>query len=58
LGMLFALGVGLGFAFFILDGIAMSVGELGVVYPWLAAWLPVLVFGFIALYLLSRSERV
>jgi lipopolysaccharide export system permease protein len=58
LGVLFALGVGLGFAFFILDGIAMSIGELGVVYPWLAAWLPVLVFGFIALYLLSRSERV
>ena len=58
LGMLFALGVALGFAFFILDGIAMSIGELGVVFPWLAAWLPVLVFGFIALYLLSRSERV
>jgi lipopolysaccharide export system permease protein len=58
LGMLFALGVGLGFAFFILDGIAVSVGELGVVFPWLAAWLPVLVFSFIALYLLSKSERV
>jgi lipopolysaccharide export system permease protein len=58
LGMLFALGVGMGFSFFILDGIAMSVGELGVVFPWLAAWLPVLVFGCIAMYLLSRSERV
>jgi lipopolysaccharide export system permease protein len=58
LGMLFALGVGLGFSFFILDGIAMSVGELGVVFPWLAAWLPVLVFSCIALYLFSKSERV
>jgi lipopolysaccharide export system permease protein len=58
LGLLFALGVGLGFAFFILDGIALSVGELGVVFPWLAAWLPVLVFSLIALYLLSKSERV
>lgn len=58
LGMLFALGVGMGFAFFILDGIAMSVGEMGVVFPWLAAWLPVLVFSFVALYLLSKSERV
>jgi lipopolysaccharide export system permease protein len=58
LGMLFALGVGMGFAFFILDGIAISVGELGVVFPWLAAWLPVLVFSLIALYLLSKSERV
>jgi lipopolysaccharide export system permease protein len=58
LGVLFAVGVGLGFAFFILDGIAMSVGELGAVFPWLAAWLPVLVFGCLALYLLSASERV
>jgi lipopolysaccharide export system permease protein len=58
LGLLFALGVGMGFSFFILDGVAMSVGELGVVFPWLAAWLPVLVFGCVALYLLSRSERV
>ena len=58
LGLLFALGVGLGFAFFILDGIATSIGELGVVFPWLAAWLPVLVFGCIALFLLSKSERV
>jgi lipopolysaccharide export system permease protein len=58
LGLLFALGVGLGFAFFILDGIAMSVGELGAVYPWLAAWLPVLVFGCLALYLTSTTERV
>jgi lipopolysaccharide export system permease protein len=58
LGILFALGVALGFAFFILDGIAMSVGELGAVFPWLAAWLPVLVFGMLALYLLSTTERV
>jgi lipopolysaccharide export system permease protein len=58
LGMLFALGVGMGFSFFILDGIAVSIGELGVVFPWLAAWLPVLVFGLLAMYLMSRSERV
>jgi lipopolysaccharide export system permease protein len=58
LGMLFALGVGMGFGFFILDGVAMSVGELGLVFPWLAAWLPVLVFGALALYLLTKSERV
>jgi lipopolysaccharide export system permease protein len=58
LGWLFAFGVGMGFSFFILDGIAVSVGELGVVFPWLAAWLPVLVFGLLSLYLLSKSERV
>jgi lipopolysaccharide export system permease protein len=58
LGLLFAFGVGMGFAFFILDGIATSIGELGVVFPWLAAWLPILVFGCVSLFLLSKSERV
>jgi lipopolysaccharide export system permease protein len=58
LGILFAVGVGLGFSFFILDGIAVSIGELGAVWPWLAAWLPVLVFGALSLYLLAKSERV
>lgn len=58
LGILFAVGVGLGFSFFILDGIAVSIGELGAVFPWLAAWLPVLVFGALSLYLLAKSERV
>lgn len=58
LGVLFAVGVGLGFSFFILDGIAVSIGELGAVWPWLAAWLPVLVFGALSLYLLAKSERV
>ena len=58
LGKLFAFGVGLGFAFFVLDGIAMSIGELGIVTPWLAAWLPVMVFGLLAVFLISKSERV
>ena len=58
LGKLFAFGVGLGFAFFVMDGIALSVGELGIVTPWLAAWLPVMVFGLLAFYLISKSERV
>lgn len=58
LGLLFAMGVGLGFSFFVLDGISLSMGELGFVTPWLAAWLPVLLFGFLAVYLFMRSERV
>jgi lipopolysaccharide export system permease protein len=58
LGWLFAAGVGLGFTFFVLDGIATSVGELGLVSPWLAAWFPVSLFFFLALYLLGRAERV
>jgi lipopolysaccharide export LptBFGC system permease protein LptF len=41
-----------------MDGIATSVGELGLVSPWLAAWFPVLLFACFALYLLGRAERV
>lgn len=58
LGLLFALGIGLGFSFFVLDGIAQSVGELGFVPPWMAAWTPVLVFAAIAAYFTMQSEQV
>ena len=58
LGKFFAFGVGLGFAFFVIDGIAMSVGELGIVTPWLASWFPVMVFGLLSVFLVSKSERV
>lgn len=58
LGLLFAAGVGLGFLYFVVDGIAMTMGELGFVPPWLAAWLPVLAFGSIALALGLRMDRV
>jgi lipopolysaccharide export system permease protein len=58
LGWLFAAGVGLGFTFFVIDGIATSVGELGLVSPWLAAWIPVLLYACFALYLMGRAERV
>jgi lipopolysaccharide export system permease protein len=44
LGLLFAAGVGLGFAFFIFEGISQTMGELGLVPAWMAAWMPILVF--------------
>ncbi len=58
LGLLFAFGIALGFLFFVLDGIAQSVGELGFLAPWLAAWSPVLIFAMIAAYLTLRTEHV
>lgn len=58
LGILFAVGVGLGFVFFVVDGIAMTMGELGFVTPWLAAWLPVAGFGALAAFLTLRAETV
>lgn len=58
LGILFALGIGLGFVFFVFDGISLTIGELGLAPPWMAAWFPVLVFGLIAVYFTLRTERV
>lgn len=58
LGILFAAGVGLGFVFFVADGIAMTMGELGFVTPWLAAWLPVVAFAALAAVLTLRAETV
>jgi lipopolysaccharide export system permease protein len=58
LGILFAVGVGLGFVFFVVDGIAVTMGELGFVTPWLAAWVPVIGFGALAVVLTLRAEQV
>jgi lipopolysaccharide export system permease protein len=58
LGAMFAIGVGLGFCYFIADGVALTMGELGFVAPWLAAWLPVAAFGALSAVLTLRAENV
>ncbi len=58
IGALFAAGVGIGFIYFVVDGIALTMGELGFVTPWLAAWLPVIVFGAVAATITLRAETV
>ncbi len=58
IGLLFGLGIALGFGFFISDGISLTMGELGLVPGWMAAWTPVMVFGLLAASLLFRAETV
>ena len=58
LGILFALGVALGFLFFISDGISTTLGELGIVPPMLSAWAPLLIFAAIGVSFIARTERV
>jgi lipopolysaccharide export system permease protein len=58
LGTLFAVGVGLGFVYFLSDGISATVGEMGAVSPWLAAWTPIIIFSAIALAFVARTERL
>jgi len=48
LGMLFAVGIGMGFGYFIFDGITLTMGELAILPPWAAGWMPPLIFTGIA----------
>ena len=58
LGILFSIGVGMGFVYFIVDGISLTMGEQGFVAPWLAAWLPIAAFGSLAVVMTLRAETV
>jgi len=58
LGMIFLVGVGLGFIYFVVDGVAMTLGEQGSIAPWMAAWGPIMMFGAMAVALLSRTDHV
>lgn len=58
IGMMFAVGILLGFIFFVFDGISLTLGELGVLAPWMAAWGPVLIFFGMGTYMTLRTETV
>lgn len=58
LGVMFAAGVAMGFGFFIFDGISLTMGELGIMPPWFAAWVPVAVFSTAAGAMLFRQENL
>ncbi len=50
------LGLSLGLGFVVAGGILNALGRAGALAPTIAAWLPVLAFGAIGLFLLRRSE--
>lgn len=58
LGLMFAGGIGLGFLFFVSEGVSVTMGEQGLLAPALAAWTPLAVFTALAVLLLARTERV
>ncbi len=58
LGQFFAIGVALGFAYFIFEGVSLTMGELGLVPPWMAAWMPMLVFGATATAIAISQESL
>lgn len=58
IGVFFAIGVGIGFLFFVLDGITLTLGEIGIVPAWMAAWIPMFAFSALAATLLFRAEEL
>lgn len=56
LAMGMTVGFGLGFLYFLTDGLVLSLGESGAVPPFLAAWLPILLFAAIGGAWLIRQE--
>ncbi len=56
-GWMLAAGVGLGFLYWIFDGLLLSTGEAGLLPPLLAAWTPALVFTAIGLSIAVWNEQ-
>jgi lipopolysaccharide export system permease protein len=56
LGLELTVGIGLGFLFFVTDGLLLALGEAGALPPIVAAWAPMVVFGCIGAATLVRME--
>jgi lipopolysaccharide export system permease protein len=51
------IGMALGFAYFVVDNAALSMGSFGGYPPFLAAWAPFLLFAMIGETVLVRTEE-
>ncbi len=56
-GVTLAMGIAIGFCFFVFDGFTLAVGEAGLLPPWVAAWAPTLAFAIIGAALGFHGER-
>src|SRR5262249_27973389 len=56
LGAGLAVGVALGFLYFVCDGLFMTFGEMGTISPMIAAWTPMVLFAAIGVSALLRIE--
>jgi len=56
LGAGLAVGIGLGFLYFVTDGLLMTLGEMGTISPMIAAWAPTALFAAIGISALLKIE--
>ena len=56
LGTGLAVGVGIGFLYFVADGLLLALGEIGTLPPVVAAWSPTVLFGAVGVSVLLKIE--
>lgn len=56
LALSFALTMMIGFSYWVILGFCVSLGKAGALEPWLAAWLPNMIVGFLGLYFFTGQE--
>ncbi len=56
-GSTLAIGIAIGFCFFVFDGFTLAVGEAGLLPPVIAAWAPTLAFGAVGATIGFYGER-
>lgn len=56
LGTGLAVGVGIGFLYFVADGLLLALGEIGTIPPVVAAWSPTILFGAVGVSVLLKIE--
>lgn len=57
IGMHLGIGIALTFTYLLLIQIFNTAGNTGVLPPWIAVWIPPVLFTFIALYLLKKAPK-
>jgi lipopolysaccharide export system permease protein len=55
---IFVTGLAIGFTYSIFEGISLTMGETGMVTPWIAAWIPLLAYSALGAAIAFRAETV
>jgi lipopolysaccharide export system permease protein len=57
-GPIFITGLAIGFTYSIFEGISLTMGETGMVTPWIAAWIPLIAYTAVGAAIAFRAETV
>jgi len=57
-GQIFMIGLAIGFTYSIFEGISLTMGETGMITPWIAAWIPLITYSAVGAAIAFRAETV